>query len=54
MFDWEKAIALPAMQGNRASSHGAGEVSCVFPSCGSKLGYILELRQVCPFQTAVC
>ena len=22
MFDWENAIALPAMQGNRASSRG--------------------------------
>ena len=29
MFDWENAIALHAMQGNRASSHGEGEVSWV-------------------------
>ena len=35
MFDWEYAIALHAMQGNRASSRGEGEVSWVF----------LELRQ---------
>ena len=33
MFDWENAIALHAMQGNRASSRGLGEVSCVFSSC---------------------
>ena len=26
MFDWEKAIALHAMQGTRASSRGEGEV----------------------------
>ena len=30
MFDWENAIALHAMQGNRASSRGEGEVSWVF------------------------
>ena len=27
VFDWENAIALHAMQGNRTSSHGEGEVS---------------------------
>ena len=27
MFDWENAIALHAMQGNRASSRGEWEVS---------------------------
>ena len=35
MFDWENAIALYAMQGNRVSSGGEGEVSCVFSSCGT-------------------
>ena len=25
MFDWENAIALHAMEGNRASSRGAGK-----------------------------
>ena len=35
MSYWENAIALHAMQGNRSSSRGEGEVSCVF----------LELRQ---------
>ena len=35
MFDWENAIALHAMQGNRASSRGEG---------GSLMGF-LELRQ---------
>ena len=53
MFDWEKAIALHAMQGNRASSRGEGEVSWVFSSCGRELGYILELRRGCPFETGV-
>ena len=53
MFDWENAIALHAMQGNRASSPGDGEVSWVFSSCGRKLGYILELQPGCPFETGV-
>ena len=35
LFDWENAIALHAMQGNRASSRGEGEVSWVFSSSGS-------------------
>ena len=42
MFDWENAIALHAIQGNRASSRGEGEVSRVFSSCGRHMGYILE------------
>ena len=54
MFDWENAIALHAMQGNRASSRGEGEVSWVFSSCGRNLEYILELCQGCPFETGVC
>ena len=54
MFDWENAIALHAMQGNRASSRGEGEVSWVFSSCVMNLGYILELQRGCPFETAVC
>ena len=49
IFDWENAIALHAMQGNRASSCGEGEVSWVFSICGRHLGYILELRRGCPF-----
>ena len=49
VFDRENAIALHAMQGNWASSRGEGEVSWVFSSCGRHLGYILELRQGCPF-----
>ena len=49
VFDWENAIVLHAMQGNRASSRGEGEVSLVFSSCGKHLGYILELRWGCPF-----
>ena len=49
VFDWENAIALDTMQGNRASSRRAGIVSWVFSSCGRNLGYILELRRGCPF-----
>ena len=45
MFDWEDAIALHAMQLNRASFRGEGEVSWVFSSCGRQVGYILELRR---------
>ena len=45
VFDWENAIALHAMQGNRASSPGDGEVSWVFSGCGRHPGYILELRR---------
>ena len=54
MFDWENAIALHAMQGNRASSLGEGEVSWVLSSCGKHLGYILELRRGCTVKTGVC
>ena len=54
VFDLENAIAVNAMQGNRASSRGEGEVSWVFSSCGRNLGYILELRRGCPFETGVC
>ena len=54
MFDWENAIALHAMQGNRASSRGQGEVSWFSSSCGRNLGNILELRWRCPFETGVC
>ena len=54
MFDWENAIALDTVQGNRASSRGKGKVSWVFSSCGRNLGYILELRRACPFETGVC
>ena len=54
MFDWENAIALHAMQGNRASSRGEGEVSWVFSSCRRHLGYILKLRRGCPFEMGVC
>ena len=38
MFDWENAIDLLAMQGNRASSRGEGEVSWVFSNCSRYLG----------------
>ena len=51
--DWENAIALDTMQGNRAPSRREGKVSCVFSSCGRNMGYILELRRGCPFETGV-
>ena len=54
VFDWENAIALDTMQGNRASSRREGKVSWVFSSCGRNLGYILELGRGCPFETGVC
>ena len=54
MFDWENAIALDTMQGNRASSRREGKVSWVFASCGRNLGYILELQRECAFETLVC
>ena len=54
MFDWENAIVLHAMQGNRALSSGEGEVSWIFSSCGRHMWYILELQRGCPFETLVC
>ena len=53
MFDWEHGIALHAMQGNRASSPGEGDVSWDFSRCGTNLWYILELQWGCPFETLV-
>ena len=41
--DGEHEIALHAIQCNRASSRGEGEVSQFFSSCGGTLAYILEL-----------
>ena len=54
MFDCENAIALDTMQGKRASSRSERKGSWVFSSCGRNLGYILELRRGCPFETGVC
>ena len=42
-------VRLVPMQGNRASSRGEGEVSWIFLSCGTHVGYILELRRGCQF-----
>ena len=53
VFDWENAIALDTMQGNRASSRREGKVSWVFSSCGTNLGYILELQRGCTFEILV-
>ena len=54
MFAWENAVALHAMQGNRASSRGEGEVSWFSSSCGENLEYLLELQWGWPFKTLVC
>ena len=54
LFDVEHGIALHAMQGNRASSHGVREVSRFYSRCGGNLVYILKLRQGWPFKTLVC
>ena len=54
VFDWENAIALYTMLGNRASCRGERKLSWVFSSCGRNLGYILELQRGCPFETGVC
>ena len=51
MFDWEYMIALHAIQGNRASSPGEGDVSWDFSSCGRNLGYILQLHRGWPCET---
>ena len=53
MFDWENGIDLQAIQGNRASSRGEGEVSWIFSCCGRNLGYILKLRRERTFKTRV-
>ena len=50
VFDWENAIALDTIQGNRASSRSERKVSLVFSSCGRNP----ELRRGCPFETGVC
>ena len=50
MFESEYGIALQAMQGNRASFPGEGDVSWDFSSCGRNLGYILELQRGWPFE----
>ena len=54
VFDWENAITLNTMQGNRASTRGKWEVSWAFSSCGRNLVYILELGWGYPFETGVC
>ena len=54
LFDWEQGIALQAMQGNRASISGEGDVSWDFSSCGRNLGYILELQRGWTFETPLC
>ena len=50
MFDWEYAIAVHALQGNRSSSRGEGEFSWVFSSCPRDPGYIFDLRRDAHFK----
>ena len=54
IFDWEHGTPQHAMQGNRSSSCGEGEVSWLFSSCSRHLVYFLELRWGWPFETRVC
>ena len=54
VFDWEHETPQHERPGNRASSCGEGEVSCVFLSCGRHLVYILELRPGWPFEIRFC
>ena len=54
MFDWEYAIALHAMQGNRDSFLSEGDVSYDFSSCGRNQGYIRELQRGWPFEAPFC
>ena len=53
VFHWENGIVLHTVKGNRASCLGEWGVSWDFSSCGISLGYNLELRQGCPFETRV-
>ena len=45
LFDEEHGLAFHSMQGNQASSHGKGEVSWIFSSCGGNLANNLDLEQ---------
>ena len=54
MLDWEHGIALPPMQGIRASSAAVGVASWDFSSCYRNVGYILELQLGWPFETPLC
>ena len=54
MFAVENGIALYAMQRNRASSSGEGEVSWFFSGYSGNLWYNLKLRQRSPYKTRVC
>ena len=54
MFEVEHRIALQAMQVNRASSRGEGEVSWFYLSCVRNLEFPLELRRGLPLKTCVC
>ena len=50
VFDWEHRIALHAVQGNRTSSPGEGDVSWDFSSYGTNPGNILKLQRGWPLE----
>ena len=54
MLDWEYGIALHPMQGIWASSPTEGDVSWDFSSCGTNLGYLLDLQRGRPFEPLLC
>ena len=54
LVDWEQGIALNAVQGNRASSPGEGDVSWDYLNYGKNLGYILDLPWGWPFEAPLC
>ena len=45
VFDWENAISLHAMQGNRDSSRGEGEVYVVIICCSKIYHMIIENKR---------
>ena len=54
IFDGEFGIALHAMQGNRASFPGEGDISYEFSSCSKNLGFKRDLQRGWPFETPLC
>ena len=53
LFDWENAITLHEMHGNRASSRGEGN-SHLFARVASGNWGIFPSERGCPFETGVC
>ena len=53
MFDWENAIALDTMHGNRASSRREGESLMGFLELRQEPGVYSRVRAGCPLETGV-